>query len=372
MSKNTQELVALTSLRGVAAVMVLVSHYTMVFTDDFARWMPGNILLNSYLFVDLFFILSGFVLAYVYQDFTGGVTRAQYREYLIARIARIFPLHWVTLAIVLILELGSLFVWHQYPVVQPHWAQPFTANQSWSSLFSNLTMLQTLHWDAYWNVPAWSLSAEFSAYLWLPCLIFYLRKHALRRDVGVAAVALAILLAIEIRFGDLGYAFAGWPQIFRAGADAALGVVAWNCYRFNNLSRFTGRYLLVFLAVTFFVLALPVPAICAIPFFVLLVLIAARNQKTPSPLLHHPISVFFGRISFGLYLIHWLVFDLLRQISLALYGVGFGNKLNLGEEIAVFAALFALCCTLAILLHYGVEQPARIYVLRRWSEKAKK
>lgn len=365
MQKNTQELVALTSLRGLAAVMVMLHHYTMVFTDDLARWMPGNILINSYLFVDLFFVLSGFVLAYVYQGFGEGISRQHYRVYLTARFARIFPLHWFTLAVVLVLELLSFTFWQQYPTLHAHWQPPFTGEQSIVSLISNLFMLQTLHWGAFWNVPAWSLSAEFSAYLWLPLLILYLREFCVKRLLGVVIISLLTLLAIEIYFGDLGIAFAGWPQMFRAGADAALGVVAWNCFRFNKLSWLGGRYLLLFLAATLFLLALPVPAVGVMPFFFVLVLIAARNQQAPSRWLHNPACVFIGRISFALYLIHWIVFDSLRQLSLALTGAGLGASLSLGEEIGVLAVLVAVCFLLATGLHFAVEQPARRYVLSR-------
>jgi peptidoglycan/LPS O-acetylase OafA/YrhL len=369
MQRDTQELVALTSLRGVAAVLVVLHHYCLVFTDDLGRWIPSRIVVNAYLCVDLFFILSGFVLAYVYHQFSQGVERRSYRAFLTARIARIYPVHLTTLALVFALELLCLGFWAAQPSLHAHWEPPFTGEQSMPTLATNLVMLQTLHWGAFWNVPAWSLSAEFSAYLWLPWLICALANASRGRCIAAAAAAIGALLAIEIYFGDLGISFAGWPQIVRAGAGATLGVVAWNCYRLNFCSWLTGKMLVPVFLLTFFVLALPIPATLVMPLFLALVLTGARNQQTPSRLFHHPVSVFFGRISFELYLLHWIVFDVLRQLSLALTGRGFGAELSLGGELVTLAGLLCICCVLAWWLRRAVEIPARRWVLRKLSPR---
>ncbi|HEY6528545.1 MAG TPA: acyltransferase [Cellvibrionaceae bacterium] len=365
MQKDTRELIALTSLRGVAAVLVVLHHYCMVFTDDILRWLPSRILVNAYLCVDLFFILSGFVLAHVYHRFSQGVGAADYRAFITARIARIYPLHLVTLAIVLLLELIALLLWHTTPSVQAHWAAPFTGEQTLASFATNLMMLQTFHWGAFWNVPAWSLSAEFTTYLWLPWLVRAFVTASPFRCVGAGLVALGCLIAIEFYFGDLGISFAGWPQIVRAGAGATLGVVAWSCYQQNYLARITGAALVPIFITTLFILALPLPATAVMPVFFCLVLAGARNQASPSWLFHNSFSVFFGRISFALYLTHWIVFDTLRQLSLWLTGEGFGANLKLIGELLVLSGLFALCCAIAWWLHRCVESPARRWVLLR-------
>jgi peptidoglycan/LPS O-acetylase OafA/YrhL len=365
MQKDTRELIALTSLRGAAAVLVVLHHYCMVFTDDILRWLPSRILVNAYLCVDLFFILSGFVLAYVYHQFSQGVKAADYRAFIVARVARIYPLHLATLALVLVLELITLLLWHTMPTVQTHWAEPFTSEQTLPSLATNLVMLQTIHWGAFWNVPAWSLSAEFITYLWLPWLVHAFVAASPARCVAAGLVALAYLFSIEFYFGDLGISFAGWPQIVRAGAGATLGVVAWNCYQQNYLARITGAALVPIFIGTLFILALPLPATAVMPVFFCLVLAGARNQASPSWLFHNSFSVFFGRISFALYLTHWIVFDTLRQLSLWLTGVGFGANLKLSGELLVLVGLLALCSALAWWLHRYVEMPARHWVLLR-------
>jgi peptidoglycan/LPS O-acetylase OafA/YrhL len=367
MRKDTQELTALTSLRGVAALLVVLHHFCMVFTDDILRWMPSRILVNAYLCVDLFFILSGFVLAHVYHQFSRGVKACDYRLFFIARVARIYPLHLLTLAVVILLEAASQVIGSAVPSVQAHWAPPFTGEQPLFGLVTNLVMLQTFHWGAFWNVPAWSLSAEFITYLWLPWLIHSLAGPALRFCLFAVLVALSCLLAIELYFGDLGISFAGWPQIARAGAGATLGVVAWTCFKLDYLAWLSGRALLPVFFITLMVMALPIPATAVMPLFFLLVLAGARNQAAPSPLFHHPFSVFFGRISFALYLVHWIVFDTGRQISLGLSGVGMGANLSLGGECMLLAVLLGVCVVLSWMLHVQVEIPARLWILRRYA-----
>ncbi|MFO1370628.1 MAG: acyltransferase [Marinagarivorans sp.] len=369
MQKDTRELIALTSLRGVAAVLVVLHHYCLVFTDDIVRWLPSRILVNAYLCVDLFFILSGFVLAYVYRSFSAGVVAYDYRRFMLARLARIYPLHLFTLAIVLALEIAAACVGLVYHSVQAHWAPPFTAEQTPLSLLSNLLMLQTLHWGAFWNVPAWSLSAEFFTYLWLPWLIHALARASLRLCAVMVAMSLTCLLSIEAYFGDLGITFAGWPQILRAGAGAALGVVAWNAYRQEYCAWLSGAALLPVFVLCLCALALPLPATAIMPLLCVLVLVAARNQANPSWVFHNGFSHWLGRISFALYLVHWIVFDSLRQLCLALTGKGLGANLSLGQELAALPVLLSLCCLLAWGLQRWVEVPARTWVMARWGTR---
>ena len=80
----------LESLRGLAAIMVVLYHSPFRFAESSAP-----IVTNSYLFVDLFFVLSGFVMAYAYGDkIRGGMG---FGEYVALRLGRLYPLHLFTL-----------------------------------------------------------------------------------------------------------------------------------------------------------------------------------------------------------------------------------------------------------------------------------
>jgi peptidoglycan/LPS O-acetylase OafA/YrhL len=359
-----QELLALTSLRGLAALFVLLHHATLVFTEELARAMPSQLLVKSYLWVDLFFILSGFVLAYVYRNFAQGVDAPGYRQFVWARVARIYPLHLFMLLMFLLLEcLQWIMVWQGNPNTR-YWTAPFTGAETPVSFLSNLTLLQTFHWDGYWNPPAWSISAEFLTYLWLPWLLLWLPKAP---HWALASLALAVLLVLgvmEWHFGDLGLKYAGWPQLLRASGEAYLGVLAYLAFQRGWLMPLQGQWLLPLFVACVLLLALPVPAVVNVLSFLLLVLVAARHNPQAASLFNHPWLVHLGRISFALYLGHWLVFDIARQLSLLYTGKGLGGLLGFWGELVCVLVGTVLSLLLAQVLWRSLEQPAREWLLK--------
>ena len=99
----------LTSLRLVFALLVFASHLVII-SDTFS----GHLFVEGYVGVSFFFILSGFIIAH---NYTGRVnTPAERKDYYIARIARIYPLHLLTLIAAIALSgfaIGSLLSWVQ-------------------------------------------------------------------------------------------------------------------------------------------------------------------------------------------------------------------------------------------------------------------
>src|SRR5579872_5470162 len=92
--QSAKEIKPLTSIRGIAAMWVYFSHcqFLEAYNPFFAR-LTGN----GFYGVDIFFILSGFILSYVHiEDFTAGAAvRSNYTRFLFLRFARIYPLHFV-------------------------------------------------------------------------------------------------------------------------------------------------------------------------------------------------------------------------------------------------------------------------------------
>ena len=84
---------ALTGVRGAAAVLVMLYHYLVFQHLDDARFSPLG---PGYLAVDLFFILSGFLMAMNYRDsFRTGFHLGGYRSFMARRFARVYPLYAV-------------------------------------------------------------------------------------------------------------------------------------------------------------------------------------------------------------------------------------------------------------------------------------
>src|SRR5690242_15715766 len=91
---NKPEIRALTGVRGVAASLVAIYHFSP--TKEMAPGLLRNVVSRGYLWVDLFFVLSGFVIALNYgQLFASGFSRRAFATFLVRRVARIYPLYLV-------------------------------------------------------------------------------------------------------------------------------------------------------------------------------------------------------------------------------------------------------------------------------------
>ena len=97
------ELRALTSLRGIAAMAVVLQHYSASAESLSDGWIP-SLAPHGYMAVDFFFVLSGFILAYTYaDDFISESWRA-YPSFIVRRIARVWPLQVAVVLSLLAIE----------------------------------------------------------------------------------------------------------------------------------------------------------------------------------------------------------------------------------------------------------------------------
>lgn len=155
--------------RGICACLVALYHFT---ANSHLYGLP--LVRNAYLFVDFFFVLSGFVIAAGYgQRLVSG---SDFGIYMLRRVGRLYPLHLFVLAAWVGLELIKLLA------VTNGWGsftnRPFTGATTLESLGLNLLMLHSigLNEALSWNYPSWSISAELLAYLGFGLLTWWLRK----------------------------------------------------------------------------------------------------------------------------------------------------------------------------------------------------
>lgn len=172
-ASEARRFVVLDFYRFVAALGVFIFHLKTIDQGISPAWN------GSYgLFVDMFFILSGFVISYSYPSDTRGV-RA-YSRFMIRRIARIYPLHLLALLIfVLLIGFGL----------------DRSARSTPLDFLYNLTLLQA--WGVTdhlsFNSPSWSISAEFFCYLAFPLLMLLARKVS---PLVLAAIVAALYLIL--------------------------------------------------------------------------------------------------------------------------------------------------------------------------------
>ena len=293
--REAQHIKPLTSLRFFAALWVVVFHYWPHLAV--AGGMPA-LVGKGYLGVELFFVLSGFILCHVYlpQVEEGGF---RYGEFLWARLARIYPMHLVTLIAMGLMAGGALAIGLS---VDPNVL-------SFASLPANLTLTQA--WGlapvAGWNHPSWSISAEWFAYVTFPA--FAALTLSLRRWPGVAvAAALAFIAIIYPAF----QAIAGFPLTKATNAWGALRIIpcfALGCalYLAWRSSVADGRKALA--GAAFFTIAVIAAAVFEAPDALIvsgfggLIISLAQVSKSGSQRFSHAIFVYLGEISYSVYMV---------------------------------------------------------------------
>jgi peptidoglycan/LPS O-acetylase OafA/YrhL len=193
----------LTAIRGIAALAVVLFHLA---ENVPGAWPP--VLAYGEFGVDVFFILSGYILTAVYAD----MTAPQIGRFWANRVARIFPLH---LAVLAALAVGTLTLFRAGLTTRdPGFFDPHTLPYHASLTFVWFGL------PVGWNGPAWSLSVEWAAYLLFPAWLFSLR----RLKPGMASLLCLVLAAAALfHLTRDGVAVTGGGALARGLLEFALG-----------------------------------------------------------------------------------------------------------------------------------------------------
>ena len=224
------------------------------------RIRPGR----RYLMVDFFFILSGFIMYHVYgKMFSDKVDKSSFKKFTIARFARVYPLHFLTLfyCIVLFFVSGRLNI-PENPVIQ-------VANSPYS-IMTNLFLLHSMNFHNWfsWNHASWSISTEWWAYMVFPFLVAPFTRLKKTSKAIVALICFAGYLCItyfiiplvtvpkEISFvkvdpSQLSINVAYQYGYLRCLCGFILGMVVYEAYQANWLNQiFSNGYIFISLFFT--------------------------------------------------------------------------------------------------------------------------
>jgi len=192
----------LDSVRGIAALSVVIHHVvisrTVIAAFPQKAWIDVPFFHNAWLFVDLFFVLSGMVISLNYA--TSDLRGFSLREFVVRRLARIYPLHIVTLVAMLMLRFARLgLVAIGIFAVAPIQTEVNTGY----SFFLNVLLLHSMGLLDHlsWNGPSWSISTEFYTYLLFGVLLLWAQHFGSRRLFYAASVVLVIGSVLLIVFG---------------------------------------------------------------------------------------------------------------------------------------------------------------------------
>ena len=172
-------------MRGIAALLVVIYHFRPMLQPAVDLDLHTHFLAKGYLWVDFFFILSGFILCHVYATRPGRGGRDTI-EFWWSQFARIYPLHIATLLLLVFWQIVASAMLHRSVRVG-----------EWSTFWLNVLNIHAWGFlDRYdWNFPSWSISAEMAAYITFPIIcVGLLRK---RRNT---ITAMALILATYVLY----------------------------------------------------------------------------------------------------------------------------------------------------------------------------
>jgi peptidoglycan/LPS O-acetylase OafA/YrhL len=354
---------ALTSMRGLAAVWVVVFH----FQGDLYLLLPplealAPLLRLGHTAVPFFFLLSGYVLMLNYGDAFRRVSARPYLGFVGKRFARVYPVHLFTLLALLGMVLVSRRLGLPY-VESAHTAPAF---------FLNLALMQTWvpDFEMSWNGPSWSISSEWFAYLIFP--FFCPALSAIRSWKG-AVVAVVAGWAASVAC----YAFTGavpWHYLFIVVPTFLTGCLLCRAVSLAAGPPSLPRYLPDALLVALVVLPFPVAhlgdwsgaaqykALIAPLFacFAGLIYAFGRLSDACSAVWRSAPLLFLGDISYSLYMTHSLVQKVTNKVLPAAHYASRDWPVRAG----VASAYAALVGVAAVGTYFLVEAPARRYFAR--------
>jgi peptidoglycan/LPS O-acetylase OafA/YrhL len=348
---GTLQVAALTRLRALAAGGVFFAHVEPVFaatpwaTPQYAAGRGGGT------GVVLFFVLSGYLLA------RPSAVRGGPKGYFVRRVARIYPVYLIALALMLgLLTVQSLRDGRQHTLLDPGLVGVnLLLAQAWSPA----------GWYASVVYPAWSLSVEVLFYALLPYLLPRLAAAARHPRPALAALGAGGVL------GATGLALHWWPVTF---PPAYLPVFLFGAYLAVSRPRPVNRTVAVGAALTalaaYTALAtvtagsdveLPAFAVLTVPYGLLVHSLATappphgthRRPGRRQPLVR------LGEASYAFFLVHGMVISVFTEIALP-------RSPSATAALGVTAAAFVTAWALAIGLYRAVELPAQALLLRRF------
>ena len=271
---------ALTPLRGLAALAVLAYH--------------AEAPIRGYLGVDLFFLLSGFVLMHAYGRME--TTWRAYGSFLKARLARIYPVHFLMLVLLLPL-FGS------GPAFSP-----------WG-LAASVLLLQGPWHEMCWNFGSWSISAEWHAYLAFPLLAkTYSAKSA--RALFATLLACAAVVGLNDYFRGTGNITNTVVMLLRCFPEFIAGMILYRLREMGALPAWISSDRAFALALVGIVgcEALKLTDGVTIGLLPVLLLAAARDESAFARFLDRQPFRWLGEASYSIYMVQTVVLAGLSEV----------------------------------------------------------
>ncbi len=358
-----EEAKALTSLRGIAALLVAAVHFRKDFGafsfDHYTQFVD-----RGYLWVDLFFILSGLVITSVYgEQLAGRFSWRSYGNFLVKRLGRIYPLHVAMLLVLVALETAKFWTQVHHPA--------FSSNSP-RTLLANFALVQCWGFEidnSVWNAPSWSISAEWVAYLLFPVILLVARAGFLRLGMMAVVAPFAGIFLLAAAFGNLNISN-NWPAIARCLLSFSVGALIAMLLDAPLGGKLRGLWsdllCLAALAGAITVMHLGAFDALTIPAFAVICFCVARPDCRVARVLAMPPLYYLGTISYSIYLTHYVLRGLWVQFEDRLHLA----PLTFWPGLTSFLGVLTLLVCTSSATYRFIESPCRDAV-RRWLSTAR-
>ncbi len=384
---NTNKyLTNLTSLRGIAALLTLLFHIDIVLSSFGGHLIDRNsssILSRMYLMVDFFFVLSGFILCYVYaRNFEGRAKSQDFKRFTVARFARVYPLHLFSL----LLTTFFLFLLHHFgATVSPI----LDAENSAYSFTTNLFLLHSMNlhkWFTFTHA-SWSISTEWWMYMLFPFLVRPFMKLSGAGRLAVFALCIVGYLVIGyllvplvtvpdvisfLKVHPFSLNVAYQFGFFRCMCGFVTGMMAYYAYKANWSRKLlsSGYTFLILISGLALSMHFAVLDVFTVLFFPFILLSAAYGNKNINAIFASRPLQRLGDWSFSIYLIHQ---PFLYQ-GAAIIGIPDRSGSTLPKPGILFC--WAICILFVVFILFisylsfrFIEAPARNFINRKWGNQ---
>ena len=306
----------------------------------------------GFLGVDLFFVLSGFIISYNYWQRFSVFSYNTYRSFLWVRLARIYPVHFFTLIVSALLLIGVR-------------VSGFVGTKDFSTwtagnFLANAVLIHAwrLHYIDSWNNASWSVSCEWFAYLVFPLLVLIGLK---KLSVPIALMCSVLFPAIPTVSAQAAYT-PPYILLIKVLCEFTAGCLVYHVYTCRCEYPRVGRKLNygVVVALTSVLVLVweyrrlaPDWLVLIFPFVILAV---AESSGFFGRLVGSKTAVYWGRVSYSLYMTHNVTLWLLKAV-LPVHPGGVGMLL--------FLVYIASISVVAALTYHFVEEPARKWMRAR-------
>ena len=341
-----KKLLPLTGIRAIAAFWVILFHLLPMFDYGFFNPLANK----GYLGVDLFFILSGFIISYVHQHefkILGFLTTFRF---LVLRCARILPVHYFMLLVFVAFFVLKGFLSHA----------PISFETAGTRRDFILHLLNVQGWGFAdhnsWNTAAWSISAEWFAYLTFPLTApFVQRLKSIRANIVFILACFGFMTVFSLTFGlsNLGWTFHN--ALIRVCAEFFIGCSLYNIYK-QNADRHTEWLITLPLTLLLAGFWLNIPDIALVLLITPILYGLSKSTGWLARFLSTRPMTYLGDISFSIYMVHSFLYERLHPLDQKIHFVTPGASLH---NVVIFTGIVLGIIAAAHLLYRYVEVPAR-------------